>query len=117
MPEKNDELNKKSLMYINEYLQQNKNKKALLIIDKEKIGKEIYSSSYFDNLYIRTSSQLCIKMLLDCISISPIDKTIIVLSYDKPRGRFGKDIIGLFDITEEDLICHGLFRKGWWGHL
>lgn len=107
-PESDESVNHYGMLYMDTYLMRNDAKKAIVIYSDASVKEQI--SNYSDNV------RKCIfydseKMnrFLTLYALYPIDSRIAVVSLDQPFCRNGSRLLGVNDITVEQLIAIGVY--------
>lgn len=107
-PESDEKVNHYGMLYMDTFLMRNDAQKAIVIYQDESVKEQILN--YSDNV------RKCIfynleKMnrFITLYSLYPIDSRIKVISLDRPFCRNGSRLLGVNNITVEQLIAIGVY--------
>lgn len=109
MPENDDELNYYSLLYIDQYIEENKKKECVVITNNKKV---ISNYKYLSEKITRIEklSNKKIRSLIQFYCLYKFDERVLFASLSKPNGRNAERILGKNGIRMEDIVAIGIFQ-------
>ena len=107
-PERDERVNHYGMLYLDTYLMRNDAKKAVVIYQDASIKEQI--SNYSDNVRKCIFYELeKMNRFLTLYALYPIDSRIAVVSLEQPYLRNGSRLLGVNDITVEQLVAIGVY--------
>lgn len=108
-PDDDEETQLISLLYLDQMLEKNKYKDAVILTHNNRINNIAGTFSKRISKIIRFSKRRT-GALMQYYRLCEFDKRFICVSLDEPEGRNGSAIVGLNGTTKEEVVVIGIYR-------
>ncbi|MCR3757796.1 hypothetical protein KYB31_02145 [Clostridium felsineum] len=108
IPSLNREYNYYGILYLDQYLKQNKAKRGFVLTVDESATANVHRFSNRVNKIIDISREEA-ELLMEFYSLYKFSNNFTIVSLEEPKGRSGKNIVGKFGITVEEAIAVGVY--------
>lgn len=108
-PHENDEYNFYALLYLDQFMMENKLNKAVILCSDPVFEKVVPLFTQKDIVVYRIEKEN-IDAMLRYYGLFEFSTRLKIISLTKPYDTYGENLLGIKNVTKEDLLCYDIYR-------